>query len=76
MQSMIINMLLKGLGPLSGYKTYIGLVLVVLDVVLRYFDNGHPALDVIASVMVGLGLGDKIGKQRAADELGSKKGKK
>ena len=65
MQSMIIGMLLKGLGPLGGYKTYIGLALVVLDVVLRYFDNGHPALDVIASVMVGLGLGDKMGKERA-----------
>ncbi len=58
-------MLLKGLGPLGGYKTYIGLALVALDAVLRYMDNSHPALDVIAAVMVGLGLGDKMGKERA-----------
>ncbi len=65
MQGMIIGMLLKGLGPLGGYKTYIGLGLVILDAALRYFDNSHPALDVVAAVMVGLGLGDKMGKERA-----------
>ncbi len=62
----LISMLLKGLGPLGGMKTYIGFALVALDAVLRYYDNGHPALDVIAAVMTGLGLGDKMGKERAA----------
>ena len=65
MQGMIIRMFLKGLGPLGGYKTYIGLALVVLAAGLRYFDADHPALDVIAAVATGLGLGDKMGKERA-----------
>ena len=62
----IIGLMLKGLGPLDEYKTIIGGALVAIDAVLRYFDAGHPALAVIAAIMVGLGLGDKIGKQRAA----------
>ena len=65
MQGMVIGWLIKGLGPLGGYKTYIGIALVALDAVLRYMDNSHPALDIIAAVMVGLGLGDKMGKERA-----------
>ena len=65
MQTMLISMMLKGLGPLGGYKTYIGLALVIIAAGLRYFDADHPALDVIAAVMTGLGIGDKMGKERA-----------
>ena len=73
MQSMIIGMMLKGLGPLGGYKTYIGLALVVLAAGLRYFDANNPAIDIIAAVMTGLGLGDRIGKQREVNNLAGKK---
>ncbi len=65
MQSMLIGMLLKGLGPLGGYKTYIGIALMALAGGLRVVDANHPALDIIAAVVTGLGLGDKMGKERA-----------
>ena len=65
MQGMIIRMFLKGLGPLGGLKTYIGIALIALEAVLRYMDASHPALPIIAAVMVGLGVGDKMGKERA-----------
>ena len=61
----IIKMMLKGLGPLDGYKTYIGIALAALAAGLHYYDANHPALDLIAAIVTGLGLGDKIGKERA-----------
>lgn len=72
----LIKLLLGGLGPLEGYKTYIGMALTAISAALWYMDANHPAIDLIAAIMVGLGLGDKVGKQRAADEAGAKKGKK
>jgi len=63
-------MLLKGLGPLNGWKTIAGLILAVVNLAAQYMDVVPAALptqfgDIIASVMVGLGLGDKMGKERA-----------
>ncbi len=69
----LIKLMVGNLGFLDGYKTYIGMALVALDAVLRFYDAGHPALDVIAAVMVGLGLGDKMGKERAAVPARKKK---
>ena len=63
-------MLLKGLGPLNGWKTIAGLILAVVNLAAQYMDIVPAALptqfgDIIASVMIGLGLGDKMGKERA-----------
>lgn len=65
MQGMIIRAFLKALGPLGGYKTYIGIALTAIYAGLFYYDAHHPALAILASVMTGLGIGDKMGKERA-----------
>ena len=67
---MVVGMLLKGLGPLNGWKTIAGLILAVVNLAAQYMDIVPAALptqfgDIIASVMIGLGLGDKMGKERA-----------
>ena len=68
---MVVGMLLKGLGPLNGWKTIAGVTLAVINLAAQYMDVVPAALptqfgDIIASVMIGLGLGDKMGKERAA----------
>ena len=68
--NMVIRMLLKGLGPINGWKTWAGIGLAVIDVAARYFDVVPAVLpahlsEVIPSVLIGLGLGDKMGKERA-----------
>ena len=68
MVNLVIGFLIKSLGPLGGYKTMIGAALLAIDAGLRYYDSGHPALDLIAALIMGLGLGDKMGKQRADNE--------
>ena len=69
--SIVTKILLKGLGPLNGWKTIAGVVLGVVNLAAQYMDVVPAALptqfgDIIASVMIGLGLGDKMGKERAA----------
>ena len=68
--NIVTKILLKGLGPLNGWKTIAGIVLAVVNLAAQYMDVMPAALptqfgDIIASVMVGLGLGDKMGKERA-----------
>ena len=68
--SIVTNILLKGLGPLNGWKTIAGNVLALVNMAAQYMDVVPTALptqvgDILASVMVGLGLGDKMGKERA-----------
>ncbi len=68
--SIVTSMLLKGLGPINGWKTWAGIGLAVIDAAAQYFDVVPAALptgltEVIPSVLIGLGLGDKMGKERA-----------
>ena len=68
--SIVTKILLKGLGPLNGWKTIAGIILAVVNLAAQYMDVMPAALptqvgDILASVMVGLGLGDKMGKERA-----------
>jgi hypothetical protein len=65
--NIIISMMVKSLGGLDGYKTYIGIGLAALAAGLRYWDANHPALDMIAAIVTGLGVGDKMGKERATN---------
>ena len=68
--NIITKVLLKGLGPLNGWKTIAGVVLGVVNLAAQYMDVVPAAIptqfgDIIASAMIGLGLGDKMGKERA-----------
>ena len=67
---MVINMLLRGLGPINGWKTVAGIVLAVVNLAAQYMDVVPAVIpahlgEVLSSVMIGLGLGDKMGKERA-----------
>ena len=68
MVNLVIGLLLKTLGPLGGYKTIIGIALIAAEAALRFWDASHPALAIVAALITGLGLGDKMGKQRADDD--------
>jgi hypothetical protein len=68
--SIVTNILLRGLGPLNGWKTWAGIALAVIDAIAQYFDVVPAALptgltEVIPTILIGLGLGDKMGKERA-----------
>jgi hypothetical protein len=68
----LINMMLKVLSPINGWKTWAGIGLAVINLAFQYLDILPAALppqvgDVVASVMIGLGLGDRMGKERAAN---------
>ena len=68
--NIISRILLKGLGPLDGWKTWAGIALAILDGIAQFYDVVPAALptgltEVIPSILVGLGLGDKMGKERA-----------
>ncbi len=68
--SIVTSILLKGLGPINGWKTWAGIALAVIDAVAHYFGVVPAALptgltEIIPTVLIGLGLGDKMGKERA-----------
>ena len=68
--NIISRILLKGLGPLDGWKTWVGIALAIIDGIAQFYDVVPATLptgltEVIPSILVGLGLGDKMGKERA-----------
>ena len=68
--SIVTSILLKGLGPLNGWKTWAGIILAIIDVIAQYLGVVPAALptgltEVIPTVLIGIGLGDKMGKERA-----------
>ena len=68
--NIITRILLKGLGPLDGWKTWIGIALAIIDGIAQFYDVVPATLptgltEIIPAVIIGLGLGDKVGKERA-----------
>ncbi len=71
--NIVTKILLRGLGPLNGWKTWAGILLAVIDGVAQFFDVVPVVLpiglsELIPTILISLGLGDKMGKLRAADE--------
>ena len=69
--NIVTRVLLKGFGPFNGWKTWAGIVLAVIDAVAQYFGVVPAALptgltELIPTALISLGLGDKMGKERAA----------
>ncbi len=68
--NIVTKILLRGLGPLNGWKTWAGIALALIDGVAQFFGVVPAALpagitEIIPSILIGLGLGDKMGKERA-----------
>ncbi len=69
--NIIAKVMLRGLDWSNGWKTWAGIALAVIDGIAQYFDVVPAALptgltEIIPSILIGLGLGDKMGKERAA----------
>ncbi len=73
--SILISLLLRGMGPLNEYKLGLGVVLSALYAGLEFFDASHPALAILAAVMSGIGVGHKMGKHPNPDDGSVPKGK-
>lgn len=70
--SIVTNILLKGLGPLNGWKTWAGIALAVIDGIAQFFGVVPAVLptgltEIIPTILIGIGLGDRMGKARAAN---------
>jgi len=68
--NIITKILLRGLGPLNGWKTWAGIALAFLDAAAQLLGVVPAVLptgltEIIPSILIGLGLGDKMGKERA-----------
>jgi len=68
--NIVTKILLRGLGPLNGWKTWAGIALALIDGVAHAFGVVPAVLptgltEIIPSILIGLGLGDKMGKERA-----------
>ena len=71
--NIMTKILLRGLGPLNGWKTWAGIMLAVIDGVAQFFGVVPVILpagisELIPTILISLGMGDKMGKLRAADE--------
>ena len=71
--NIVTKILLRGLGPLNGWKTWAGIMLAVIDGVAQFFGVVPAALpiglsELIPTILIGLGMGDKMGKLRSDDE--------
>ncbi len=69
--NIIAKTLLKGLDWSNGWKTWAGIGLAVIVGIAQFFDVVPAEIptgltEIIPSVLIGLGLGDKMGKERAA----------
>ena len=75
--NIVTRILLRGLGPFNGWKTWAGIALAVMDGVAQFFGVVPVALpagltELIPTILISLGMGDKIGKMRAENETGKK----
>ncbi len=78
--NIVTRILLRGLGPLNGWKTWAGIALALIDAVAHAFGVVPAVLpigltEIVPSILIGLGLGDKMGKERAVIEGGKSKKK-
>jgi hypothetical protein len=63
----VIGMLTKVLGPITGYKTVIGILMGIALEAARYFDIApaqldSSVLDVVWQTLTAVGIGHKMGK--------------
>ena len=75
--NIVTRILLRGLGPFNGWKTWAGIALAVMDGVAQFFGVIPAVLptgltELIPTILISLGMGDKIGKMRAENETGKK----
>ena len=81
MTGMIISYMLRGLGPLNGWKTWAGIGLAVIDAIAQYFNVVPAALptgltEIIPTILIVLGIGHKMGKHPNPADGSLPKGKK
>ena len=75
--NIVTRILLRGLGPFNGWKTWAGIALAVMDGVAQFFGIIPAVLptgltELIPTILISLGMGDKIGKMRAENKTGKK----
>ena len=76
--NIVTRMLLRGLGPFNGWKTWAGIALAVIDGVAQFFGVVPAVLptgltELIPTILISLGMGDKMGKLRAEETKPRKK---
>ena len=76
--NIVTKILLRGHGPLNGWKTWAGIMLAVIDGVAQFFGVVPVILpaglsELIPTILIGLGMGDKMGKLRAEETKPRKK---
>ena len=67
-----------GLGQINGWKTWAGIELSVVDGIAQFFGVVPAVLpiglsELIPTILIGLGMGDKIGKMLEAEGKTGKK---
>ena len=76
--NIMTKILLRGLGPFNGWKTWAGIALAVMDGIAQFFGVVPAALpagltEMIPTILISLGMGDKMGKLRAEETKPRKK---
>ena len=64
---MVADMLLKGLGPINGWKTVAGIIIAIIGLAAQQLDIAVPVLgnditSVVGYLIAAFGLGHKGGK--------------